>query len=55
MDREAIIKQGLVVRPFEARLIDDELRAKVEYFKKLLTQKRQKKLFRKLKRKSMNE
>lgn len=55
MDRETTIKQDLIVRPFEARLVDDKLRAKVEYFQKLLAQKREKKLFRKTKRRSINE
>lgn len=40
MNKEIIIREGLVTRPFEAKLISDELRARVKYFQKLLSQKR---------------
>jgi hypothetical protein len=37
---EATIKYHQVLRPFEARVISDELRARVEKFQKLLKEKR---------------
>lgn len=46
MDREAIIRQELVKKPFEARLIDEELRERVAFFKKLLNQTKKSKLKR---------
>lgn len=39
INEELILRQGQVVRPFEARLISEELRARVEYFKLLLEKK----------------
>lgn len=42
MNNEVTIKQNIVQRPFEARLISDELRARVIYFQKLLNKKRSK-------------
>lgn len=37
---ETIIKQGQVQRPFEARVVSNELRARVEKFKQILKEKR---------------
>lgn len=42
MNPQTKISEGLVTRPFEARLISDELRAKVIYFQKYLNLKRNK-------------
>lgn len=42
MNTETIIRQGLVTRPFEARLASEELRAKVKYFQKILSLKHNK-------------
>lgn len=39
MNKEVIIKQGTVTRPFEARIVSEELRERVQFFQKLLTQK----------------
>lgn len=39
MNSETILREGIVIKPFEARLADEELRAKVRFFKKLLAQK----------------
>lgn len=47
IDKEFILKQGRVLRPFEARIISDELRDRVQKFQKLLQEKRVKtKLFK---------
>lgn len=40
MNKEDIIKEGIVTRPFEVRIISDELRARVLYFQNLLHEKR---------------
>lgn len=40
MNKEQIIQQGKVLRPFEARIVSDELRDRVIYFQNLLNQKR---------------
>ena len=40
MNREIITREGLVKKPFEARVIDEDLRNRVIFFKKLLSQKR---------------
>lgn len=37
---ETILRQGIVVRPFEARVVSDELRARVQHFQNLLHKKR---------------
>lgn len=37
--KDQIIKKNTPVRPFEARLIDEELKAKVLYFQILLAEK----------------
>ena len=39
-DRELILREGQVVRPFEARLISEELRERVAYFKFILEQQK---------------
>lgn len=40
MNNETIIRECVVQRPFEARIISNELRDRVQYFKNLLNQKR---------------
>lgn len=43
MNKEAIIiRQGLVIKPFEARLASEELKARVKFFQKILNQSRNK-------------
>lgn len=54
MDIEIIIRQGSVVRPFEARPASAELRARVLYFQRILNQKRKSKLIKKFKIKGIN-
>lgn len=52
---EIIVRESIVKRPFEARLISDELRAKVKYFQELLEQKRNKsKICKKYKKRPIN-
>lgn len=54
MNREIILKEGQVKRPFEARIISNELRARVEFFRNLLKNKNLKpRLSRKIKHKSL--
>lgn len=48
MNKDSIINEGLVKRPFEATIISDELRARVQYFQKLLNQKRKLRATRKI-------
>lgn len=57
MNREVILRESPVTRPFEARLISNELRSKVIYFQKLLTEKRlnSKLVSKKFKIKSIDE
>lgn len=40
MNKEVIHKEGIIVRPFEARLISEELRKRVQFFKAILDQER---------------
>lgn len=47
MDIEFIISENKIVRPFESRVISEQLRAKVKYFQKLLAQKRNRKSYEK--------
>lgn len=54
MNKEIIISEGLIIKPFEARVADDKLRAKVQYFQKLLKQQQKIKLVRKIKIRSFN-
>lgn len=54
MNKETIISEGLFIKPFEARVIDDKLRAKVQYFQKLLIQQRKNKSIKKIKIGSIN-
>lgn len=54
MDIEIIISQGLVVKPFEARPASAELRARVQYFQRILNQKRKNRLIKRFKIKSIN-
>lgn len=54
MNREIILKEGQVKRPFEAGIISNELRERVEFFRNLLKNKNLKsKLSRKIKHKSL--
>lgn len=48
MDKETIIREGLVGKPFEARVIDEQLRARVLYFKQVLAQKNKSKFVKKI-------
>lgn len=40
MNKENIIREGIITRPFEVRAVSDELRARVLYFQNLLQEKR---------------
>lgn len=53
MNTEISHSEGLVTKPFEAKVASCELRIRVEYFKKLLSQKRVKKTIRKIKPRSV--
>lgn len=53
MNREPILREGTVIRPFEARIISEELRERVQIFKRILEQKTKNKLIGKT-RKNIN-
>lgn len=44
MNREPILREGIVIRPFEARIISEELRERVQISKRILEQKQKIKL-----------
>lgn len=55
MDRNQILREGLVIKPFEARTISKELKLRVEYFQKLLKQKNNLESVRKTQIRSIHE
>lgn len=48
MNEEVILKEGLVKKPFEARLADEDLKARVQYFQKLLNLKHKNKTVKRI-------